>query len=488
MEFTGDTGVMAAILGAAANAIRDAALSAYNLAASIREASMSKDGRKEHLKKIQELKIYLATSEHSALLSDDAQWKHGVNVVELGQQPHAVEKFFLSLKPKRKGTGVNVKSKDSNEVIEVKGLAALKKYRASVTFLFTENCVQPSAEYQLCMSKFFKGLGNIDAADTTKPKAKKAGKEPLSYTLYVDILRVWANEASSFMVLFLITTWNLICRGKQTSEIALSQLGVCNDAITIEFSGTKTDTDGQTANTKEPRHCYANPHNWRTCIVTWLGIFFLCNPMLHTSSMAAGAKDCKLFPSADAKNQFAKNLQRDKAGTLAAVFTAHGVFAALKNGVHSIRKGAATCVAAASTSGPSMVHPPSSIPRAASCCAAILAWDVTHEIAASSLYTVCVAGGHMSAVLLGYWRRVRPISSIRGRRRSICRQNYCSCWVLEHLEVCSSSSTFCGRCVFNCVELVSYMQGGAQYATSVNACVGKRRVPCNERRRPVYFH
>ena len=79
------------------------------------------------------------------------------------------------------------------------------------------------------------------------------------------------------------------------SEITLSKLGVCNDAITIEFSGTKTDTDGQTTNTKEPRHCYANPHNWRTCIVTWIGIYFLCNPLLHTSSMAAGARDCHEF-------------------------------------------------------------------------------------------------------------------------------------------------------------------------------------------------
>jgi hypothetical protein len=341
---------------AAASAVREAAAAA--IAASIRDASMSQGGRKEHLKKIGEFKSYLATKGHAELLSNEVKWKHGVDVVELGQKPHVVEQFFLSLRPKRVGTGVNVSVKDSESVTIVKGLPALKKYRASITFLFTEQCVQPSAEYQLCMTRFFKGLGNIDAADTSKPKTKKAGKEPLSYTLYVDMLRVWANEASSFMVLFLITTWNLICRGKQTSEITLSQLGVCNDAITIEFSGTKTDTDGQTTNTKEPRHCYANPHNWRTCIVTWIGIYFLCNPLLHTSSMAAGARDCKLFPSADAKNQFAKGLQRDKATILASVFSAHGVYAALKNGVHSIRKGAATCVAAASTCGPTMVPPP----------------------------------------------------------------------------------------------------------------------------------
>ena len=58
MDCTGETGSMSATLGVAANAIREAASAAYNLAASIREASMSKEGRKEHLNKIQELKSY----------------------------------------------------------------------------------------------------------------------------------------------------------------------------------------------------------------------------------------------------------------------------------------------------------------------------------------------------------------------------------------------------------------------------------------------
>ncbi len=342
---------------AAASVVREAAARMHSLAASIREASMSKEGRQDHLKKIGEFKEYLARQGRSDLLSDDECWKHGVDVVELGKNSDVVEQFLLSLKPQRQGTGVNVKAKDCDDVTVVKGLPALKKYRASVTFLFTENCVQPSSEFQLGISRFFKGLGNIDASDTCKPKDKKSGKEPLSYTMYVEILEAWFKKACSFMVLFFIITWNLICRGKQTSEIKLSQLGVVNDSITIEFAGTKTDTDGQTTTTKEPRHCYANPHNWRTCLFTWLGIYFLCNPLLHSSSMPAGTKDCKLFPSADAKNQFAKGLQRDKSSTLKPVFDRHGLDSAKKNGVHSIRKGAATCVAAASTCGPSMVMP-----------------------------------------------------------------------------------------------------------------------------------
>ena len=114
----------------AASVVREAAARMFNLAVSIREASMSKDGRKDHLKKIGEFKEYLTREGHSDLLSNDERWKHGVNVVELGKNSDVVEQFLLSLKPQRQGTGVNVKARDCDEVIVVKGLPALKKYRA----------------------------------------------------------------------------------------------------------------------------------------------------------------------------------------------------------------------------------------------------------------------------------------------------------------------------------------------------------------------
>ena len=340
------------------NAAADAVRIAASFAASIKEASMSKGGRKEHLKKIEEFKAFVREKSchpaKSTILSQDSRWKHGVDLESLGKAPGLMEEFFISLKPERKGTGVKVTDTDG-QVKMLKGLPALKKYRASMTFLFTENCVEPSLEYQLVMTRFFKGLGNIDASDTSKPKDKASGKEPLSYPLYCDILKAYACKSYCFMMLFFITTWNLICRGKQTSEITLSQLAVVNDSITVEFAGTKTDTDGQTSNTKEPRHCYANPHNWGTCFFTWLGIYFLCNPTLHTSCMQDGDADVKLFPAPDAKSTFSKGLQRDKGTFLKAVFESYGSTAASKSGVHSVRKGGATCVASASTNGPSMV-------------------------------------------------------------------------------------------------------------------------------------
>jgi hypothetical protein len=162
-------------------------------------------------------------------------------------------------------------------------------------------------------------------------------------------------------VAFLGMTWNLICRGKQTANIYVSQLRVDNDAITVSYESTKTDSEGRTITTLEPRHLYANPFNWKCCIFTWLGIFFLTEPNLHASNLEADG-DGLLFPGRDKKTRepnqkdtFAKGLKRDKEekGCLNSVFRQHGCDPK-DSGVHSVRKGAATSVASASTAGPSM--------------------------------------------------------------------------------------------------------------------------------------
>jgi hypothetical protein len=127
---------------ALANVVQTAAARMLSLAVSIREASMSKEGRQDHLKKIGEFKEYLTREGRSEFPSDDERWKHGVDVIELGKNSDVVKQFLLSLKPQRQGAGVNVKATDCDDITVVKGLPALKKYRASVTFLFTENCVQ----------------------------------------------------------------------------------------------------------------------------------------------------------------------------------------------------------------------------------------------------------------------------------------------------------------------------------------------------------
>ncbi len=68
----------------------------------------------------------------------------------LGKAPGFMGVSFIALQPERKGTGVIVTL--DGQVKMLKGLLALKKYRASMTFLFTENCVELSLEHQLVMT------------------------------------------------------------------------------------------------------------------------------------------------------------------------------------------------------------------------------------------------------------------------------------------------------------------------------------------------
>ena len=88
----------------------------------------------------------------------------------------------------------------------------------------------------------------------------REGKEPMTCELY-HLLCTWFVEMGTqdamFAHCFLVLTWNLMCRGNNTSRICMSHLQWFNDAMRIFFANTKTDQQGNQA--KYPRHIYANP-------------------------------------------------------------------------------------------------------------------------------------------------------------------------------------------------------------------------------------
>jgi hypothetical protein len=332
---------------------------------------------------------YKKTRPYQKFVSEKAQYAFGIKGKRLAKHPEIVELFLLSLKPCKRGKRAdrplpqsdlaNGQQQQESEEWVGKGVPMLKQYRAAISHLFSVQDVEPSNKYSNHMKKFFKGLGNDAAAKGKRRKAKESGKDALPYPLYIDIMQKYGAMGKCMFVAFLGMTWNLICRGKQTANIYLSQLRVDNDAMTVSYESTKTDSEGRTITTLEPRHLYANPFNWKCCVFTWLGIYFLTESNLHVSNLDADG-DGLLFPgrysrapstcSCDSahlcrrdkktgepnqKDTFAKGLKRDKdkKGCLNSTFQRHGCDPN-DSGVHSVRKGAATIVASASTAGPSM--------------------------------------------------------------------------------------------------------------------------------------
>ena len=239
---------------------------------------------------------YKKTHPYRKFVSDKAKYAFGIKGKHIAKKPEIVELFLMSLKPCKRGKrAANGQQQQESEDWVGKGVPMLKQYRAAISHMFSVQDVEPSNSYTNHMKKFFKGLGNDAAAKGKRRKAKESGKDSLPYPLYIDIMQKYGAIGKCMFVAFLGMTWNLICRGKQTANIYLSQLRVDNDAITVSYESTKTDSEGRTTTTLEPRHLYANPFNWKCCIFTWLGIYFLTESNLHVSNLEADG-DCLLFP------------------------------------------------------------------------------------------------------------------------------------------------------------------------------------------------
>ena len=72
----------------------------------------------------------------------------------------------------------------------------------------------------------------------------REGKDPMTFQLY-RLVSLWMIELGSddgiWGHLFLVLTWNLMCRVNNTSQICLCYMEWADDALRIYFANSKTD-------------------------------------------------------------------------------------------------------------------------------------------------------------------------------------------------------------------------------------------------------
>ena len=102
----------------------------------------------------------------------------------------------------------------------------------------------------------------------------REGKDPMTFQLY-RLVSLWMIELGSddgiWGHLFLVLTWNMMCRVNNTSQICLCHMEWADDALRIYFANSKTDQQG--AQSKFPRHVYSNPIDWVICPIFALGMY-----------------------------------------------------------------------------------------------------------------------------------------------------------------------------------------------------------------------
>jgi hypothetical protein len=162
------------------------------------------------------------------------------------------------------------------------------------------------------------------------------GKSSLSFIGYRSICeymmkihpvgRLWTWQEGLFSWLYMVLTWNLMCRSYNSAHLMLQHFDWRNDCLLIRFAKTKSDSTGEGISNE--KHVYANPLTPSICPVLALAVFVWSTPR------AVG--DMKLFCGLSQEDRFTKILHK----VLKQIPGATNLGASIKDlGCHSNRKG-----------------------------------------------------------------------------------------------------------------------------------------------------
>ncbi|OWY91480.1 hypothetical protein PHMEG_00039929 [Phytophthora megakarya] len=200
--------------------------------------------------------------------------------------------------------------------------------------------MRPAMEKEL--KQFFKGLKRQFATSQARGEGHiKVGKDPLSFELYEFLsthLMALPGSDAIFARVYLIISWNLMCRSANAFGIRHSHIEWRGDSLRVYFAHMKNDQSGDRP--RDPRHVYANPLQPTICPILALAIYW---------TTTIFDEDNRLFPGSDQYDRFRKSLQRLLVyGEVSTELKRRGVSPS-DLGTHSMRKGAATFCASGTT-------------------------------------------------------------------------------------------------------------------------------------------
>jgi hypothetical protein len=192
-------------------------------------------------------------------------------------------------------------------------------------------------EFNRELSPLFRGFLRIIAQNDEQEGGAnvKEGKEPMSVELYRLLCKIFlemGTDEGVWAYCFLVLTWNLMCRGNNTTRICWNQIfWITSDSLEIHFAHHKGDQLGDKR--KYPCHIYSNPLDPLVCPIFALSLYLL-------TFNARPFPEGRVFPG---------NRQYKRFGDLLRIVLRDNADAVCRCGhepkdigVHSIRKGAAT--------------------------------------------------------------------------------------------------------------------------------------------------
>jgi len=181
-----------------------------------------------------------------------------------------VSAWVASLKPKRRG---------QDEL----GSSSHNSARSAIKHLYTIYDVVQSAEMEASLSKFFRSLKRTtNTARAAGNGRVQVGKDPMPFALMSELALTMlksGNREDVFTHLYMLLSWNLMCRSNNTAGICFNHIRLVDDAIAIHFPKSKTDQEGDLPQNQEARHVYSNPQCPQLDVFLSLGIYLLTFPI-----------------------------------------------------------------------------------------------------------------------------------------------------------------------------------------------------------------
>ncbi|DAZ98074.1 TPA: hypothetical protein N0F65_001949, partial [Lagenidium giganteum] len=101
----------------------------------------------------------------------------------------------------------------------------LSGFRSAVKDVYRRKRIPLPAAYDEDFKPFFSGIRRIQTEKLQKGGSKDCGKQPLTYSLYMQLCTATlASGDGGVGHLFLITQWNLMCRSKSVETVHLDHL------------------------------------------------------------------------------------------------------------------------------------------------------------------------------------------------------------------------------------------------------------------------
>jgi hypothetical protein len=251
-------------------------------------------------------------------------------------------------------------------------LGMRRSYRSAFRHIQQWCGVPQRASWEGPLGKLYKGFARRQAKDKVAGKVKmKEGKEPLPFTLYVQLCRAALEDSKrdngakvlhAYMVRTRTTRsrgvaltgraqtllWNLCSRASNLAHIRLAHLRVDGDALVVFFGQSKADQSGTMSS--YPRHVYANPLKPYICPILALGLYL----SQYNFRTGTNTENEKLFPGANQAERITAALHRFTNGVVAADMRDHSLTTS-EISSHSFRKGSLTFLTGVATFAPNIV-------------------------------------------------------------------------------------------------------------------------------------